>query len=110
MFQMSGQFDPVARTPAALTAPPQVLAQATLHEVIEVSERIARIAQLEIVGPSSQMPIELPNQLGQRCIALLGTDEFAHRFSFSGHRLARGLQVPIAFGSPILVGEGCRFQ
>ena len=103
VFQMSIQADALAHTPTALTAPAQVLTQPLPHEVIEVSKPIARIAQFEIVGPSSQVSIELPNQLRQRGEALLGTDELAHRFSFSGHRLARRLQIPVALRSPILV-------
>src|SRR3989442_1605195 len=103
VFQVSVKANPCPCAPAALTASAQVLTQAASHEMIEVPKRLARIAQPEIVGPSSQVRIQSPNQFRHRCVALLRVNELAQRLPFPRHRLAGWLQVQVTLGPSILV-------
>ena len=57
VLQVSIEANPLPRPPASLAAPPQVLAQPIPHEVVKVPKCPSRIAQLEIVGPPSQISI-----------------------------------------------------
>src|SRR6266566_1110324 len=91
---------PLPRTPAALAATAQVLSHSTAHEVIELAECLARIAQPKIVGPASQVAVQPFYQLRQRRMTLLRIDELPQRLPFPVHRLARGFQVPVGLGSP----------
>ena len=99
VLQRSISANTLARTPATLTAPLQVLAQPVPHEVVEVSKCSSRITQLKIVGPPSQISIHAPNQLRQRCVALLRVDELPQRLPLPRHRLAGWLEVQVAPGS-----------
>src|SRR2546428_5769990 len=92
------------RPPAALAPALQVFAQTVPHEVVKVPERLSRVAQLEILGPPSQIAIHAPNQLRQGCMALVWVDELPQRLPLPRHRLAGWLQVQIApSSSSILV-------
>src|ERR1039458_6546950 len=103
VVQVSVEANAWSSPPAALAAPTQVFAQAAPHEMVEVTERLARIAQTKVVGPASQMTVQSLNQFRQGCIALLGVNELSHRFPLPRLRFGRGLQVPVALRSPILV-------
>jgi len=71
VFQVSIHADALPRPPSPLAASPQVARQPFPHEAVEVAECLARIAQLKVVGPASQVSVYLPNQLGQGCMALV---------------------------------------
>src|SRR2546426_7400494 len=104
VLQMSIKANTLPCPPATLTTALQVLAQPMPHEVVEVAERPSRIAQLEIIGPPSQVAIHVPNQLRQWCMALVRIEKLPQRLALPRHRLARGLQVQIAPGfSSVLV-------
>src|SRR5438132_10082204 len=103
MFQVSIKADALPRSPAALAASAQVFAQPAPHEVIELPKRLARIAQLEIVGPPSQVPIHAPNQFRQGCVALLRIDELPQRLPFPRHRFAGWLEIEVAAGSSVIL-------
>ena len=75
VFQVSVEANALPNAPAALAASVQVLAQAIAHEVIELAKRCSRVTQAKIIGPATQMAVQPPNQLRQRCMALLRTDE-----------------------------------
>ena len=79
VLQMSIEANALPRPPAALTTALQVLAQPLPHEVVEVPERLSRVAQLEIVGPPSKIAIHAPDQLRQGCMALVWVDELPQR-------------------------------
>src|SRR6266567_504577 len=110
VLQMSIKANALPRPPATLTAALQVFAPPMPHEVVEEPERLSRVAQLEVVGPSSQVSIQPPNQLRQGCMALMRVDELPQRLPFPRQRFARGLQVQVAPGSSsvlvLVVTEG----
>ena len=83
VLQMSIKANALPRPPATLTTTLQVFAQPMPHEVVQVAERLSRIAQLEVVGPPSQMSIHSPNQLRQWCMALVRTEELPQRLPLS---------------------------
>src|SRR6476661_42918 len=58
VFQVSIKANALAHAPASLTAPLQVFTQTTPHEMIELSKRLAWVAQAKIVGPASQVPVQ----------------------------------------------------
>jgi hypothetical protein len=62
VVQVSIETDAFASTPATLTAAAQVLTQPLPHEVIEIPECLARIAQLEVVGPALEVSVKSLNQ------------------------------------------------
>src|SRR5258708_3442291 len=95
MVQMSIDTDALTGAPTSLAATLQMSPQARTHERIEFMKRLARIAQLEIVGPASQMPIHPPNQLRDRRVTLMRSGSLTHRFPFPLPRFARGLPVPV---------------
>src|SRR5437867_1474893 len=90
MVQMRIQADPLASTPAPLTASAQMLSQPIPHEVVEVAKGLSRVSQAKIVGPAPQMPIHSPQQLRQWRVALVMVDQAAQRVPFPRQRFARG--------------------
>src|ERR1041385_594442 len=74
MVQMRIDADSLAGPPTPLTAPMQMLSQPIPHEVVQSAKGLPRIAQAKIPGPAPQMPIQSPNQLRQRRVALVRID------------------------------------
>src|SRR6266496_4148511 len=103
VLQVSVQADALSSAPTALAAPLQMAPQTVADKMIKVAKGFARVAQFEVVGPTSQMAVQSFNQFGQGCMALLGVDELAQRFSLPRHRFGRWLQVPVSLWSPIAV-------
>src|SRR6516164_2029488 len=58
MLEMSIETDSLTQPPAALAAAMQVFVQTIADEVIDVPERLAGVAQLEVVGPTSQVVVQ----------------------------------------------------
>jgi hypothetical protein len=82
-----------------LAATPQVLGQSVSHEVVEGAKSWTRVAQPKVVGPASQVPVELSDQVRQWSMTLLRGYNLSQRFSFPCQRLAAGMQVPVALRS-----------
>lgn len=70
-----------------------MFAYAVANEVIDLTERLAGIAQLEVVGPASQVSIQSRNQFRQRCVTLLVVDQLPQRLLFPQYRFARGYRL-----------------
>src|SRR5206468_8027402 len=103
MVQMRIQADPLASTPAPLTASAQMHSQPIPHEVVEVAKGLSRVSQAKIVGPAPQMPIHSPQQLRQWRVALVMVDQAAQRVPFPRQRFARGHEGPVTLRTAILV-------
>ena len=103
VFQVSIQTDALPLAPTPLAAPLQMAPQTVADEVVEAAERLARVAQREIVGPASQVPVQPPNEFRQGRMALLCVNELSQRFPFPCHRLIRWPQVPVSLWPPIPV-------
>jgi hypothetical protein len=103
MVQVRIQAHALAGAPAPLTASAQMHARPLPHEVIEAAKGLPRVAQAKIVGPAPQIPVHSPNQLRQRCVALVMSDHLPQRVPFPRHRFARGHEVPVASRAAILV-------
>ena len=54
------------------------------------------MTQLEVVGPAAQVPVELLDEVRQWGMTLLRAYDLAQHLSFPCHRLAAGMQVPVA--------------
>src|SRR3974390_146784 len=96
VLQVSIESDALPRTPAALTAPVQMVVKPVAEELIEVVEGSLWIAQAKVARPSAQIAVQSPNQLGQRSVTLMLVDELAQPVSGSLHRFTRGSHSPVA--------------
>src|SRR5215469_950675 len=103
MLQVRIEANSLTRPPASLTAAVQVFAQTVTDEMIDALEGLTRVAQLEVVGPASQVSVQSLNQFGQRCVTLLVVDELSQHFLFPQNRFARWLKVPVASSTAVLV-------
>src|SRR6266478_7687688 len=61
VLQVSIQTNALSLAPTALTAPLKMAPQTVAHEMIKVAEGFARVAQFEVVGPTSQMAVQSVN-------------------------------------------------
>ena len=78
--QVSRETDALPRTPAALTAPTQMVVKPIADEVVEMVEGALRMAQAKVARPTAQITIQPPNQFGKRSMTLVLVDELAHPF------------------------------
>src|ERR1039458_8536917 len=60
-----------------LATAPQMFPQAPVHVAVDLIEGVPRIAETEVVAPASQVPIQLPDQLGDRDAVLLRISHLA---------------------------------
>src|SRR5260221_12533674 len=70
--------------------------QSFAHVSIDLQEGLAAVAIPEVVSPTAQMPVEVPNQLGQGLEATPGVDHPPQLLALARQSLGRGLHVPVA--------------
>jgi hypothetical protein len=75
MIQVSIQTDALTDAPASLAATLQMSPQPMAYEMIDLSKRFAREAQLEVVGPTPKVTIQPFNQFRQWRVTLLRVDQ-----------------------------------
>ena len=67
----------------ALAAPLEVLGQSVQHVGVDITHRLAGIAQAEVPGPTAQMAVEFGNQLGQWHMAAVKSELLMEHGSFA---------------------------
>src|SRR5450631_4143698 len=64
------ETDPFRRAVGPLAAPSQVLCETVSNVRVDLAEGLAWIPEVEVVLPALQLPVQLPNQLRDRLVAL----------------------------------------
>src|SRR5258708_20741943 len=87
---------PLRRTKGPLAAPPQMWLETVSNVRVDLPERLARIAEREVVRPTFQMPVQLLNQLREWFITLPMICHLVQLGPLSFQRLLRRghIQVP----------------
>jgi hypothetical protein len=79
----------------SLAASLQVLPETDLYIIVDMGKGLTRVAKAKIVGPASQMLIQLPNQHRDRSVAVASAGHFFQFHPLALQTLGRGVQVPV---------------
>ena len=86
---------PLRGTEGTLTAPTQMTNKTIPNIPVHFTHRFAWIAETEVIGPSTLLPIDDFDQSRHRHMALLAADRSSKPFPVCLHRFARGDYVQI---------------
>ena len=75
-------------SPTALASPLKVPTQSGQHVGVDLTQGFTRVAEAEIVAPTSQVTVEFYNQLGQCYVATVRSGLIPQRDPFPSQRFA----------------------
>src|SRR5208283_1007436 len=84
-----------------LAAAPQMFPQAPVHVAVDLVESVPRIAETEVVAPASQVPIQLPDQLGDRDTILLRVGHLTQLRPLPRQGFLRGNHIQVSTPPPL---------
>ena len=79
----------------SLAASLQVLPETDLYVMVDLGKSRAGVAEAKVVGPASQMLIQLPNQHRDRPVAVASAGHVLQLDPLALEALVRGIQVPV---------------
>src|ERR1039457_446636 len=93
--------DSFRRSVGPLAAPSQVLRETVSNVRVDLAEGHARIAEVEVVVPSLQVPVQLLNQLRDRLVALPMIGHLVQLFPFLLQSFRRRTHIEIPPSAPL---------